>query len=623
MKPTRLQANNFLSIGSLDFPFEKGLVLITGENLDAPKASSNGAGKSSILEAIAWCLWGETIRGLKTDSVVNERVGKDCKVQLTLQENSSTYDIIRTRKCEKDDKPNDLRFLVNGKDCTKSTVIQTQKQIDQLLGMDFPIFCALMPGAGVKVASLSDGAVKQLLERLLHTEELDVAYREALQQCRVIRENLKEARTFLLSSQENIMAAKARISSIDQSHKTFTDKKTKKLQELNAKREEIIQSFEYTRDAIKDLQVNLQAESALTSELKDLETQKKDLDDEYKFRYDLYTSQKVEYMAEKKDLERTISQEQKLLEVEVEDQCPTCLQPCTEEYKEVLRQERLASIETKQAKLVALKKPEAPEKAQNYSSIIRDIEAVKSGLRELERTKNTLSLKTKELSLWQKMLDENTEAIRKVKKEKNPFQDILDQEKQKLEELEKTSKLYTEQVKDLATKEYMYSFWTKGFSPQGIRSLLLSSVVPILNKRAEYYCATLTNKELTIKFKTKTTLKSGKTSEKFNIEVKYLHGASSWKGSSAGEKARADLIIALCLGDLANMCASNTLSFRFFDEPFENVDEAGVEAINVLLNQQVEDHHSVYVVTHNSAFAQLFSKTVNLVKEHGFTRCEQ
>jgi DNA repair exonuclease SbcCD ATPase subunit len=66
-----VKIQNFLSVGKdpLELDFQKGINLITGENKD--KGGKNGIGKSSILESIYWCLFGNTIRDIKKDKIVH------------------------------------------------------------------------------------------------------------------------------------------------------------------------------------------------------------------------------------------------------------------------------------------------------------------------------------------------------------------------------------------------------------------------------------------------------------------------------------------------------------------------------------------------------------------------
>src|SRR5690606_35072096 len=94
-----LHIENFLSVSKADLDLDgQGLVLIEGVNEDDPSAQSNGAGKSSIVDAISWCLYGETARGVSGDSVVNLKTGKGTLVSMIVMIDGKQYNIRRGRK---------------------------------------------------------------------------------------------------------------------------------------------------------------------------------------------------------------------------------------------------------------------------------------------------------------------------------------------------------------------------------------------------------------------------------------------------------------------------------------------------------------------------------------------
>ena len=87
----------------------KGTTLILGENLDSEGQDSNGAGKTTFIEAITFALFGKIPKGGSVDDVI--RTGtKECKVILELQDGDNSIVIERTRGTN-----NSLKFLVNGR----------------------------------------------------------------------------------------------------------------------------------------------------------------------------------------------------------------------------------------------------------------------------------------------------------------------------------------------------------------------------------------------------------------------------------------------------------------------------------------------------------------------------
>lgn len=163
---TRLEAENFLSIGQVQLPLaQQGLMLVVGENLDDPSAESNGSGKSALPEAIYWCLYGKTLRGVKyVDSVVNRTAKKNCRVKLHLNIQLGSLTVERFRK-HKDHNNAILVYLNNEKmHSTKPDV--TQRVLNKLLGMDADMFSRLVligQGFSQRFTDMDDRKLKEFM----------------------------------------------------------------------------------------------------------------------------------------------------------------------------------------------------------------------------------------------------------------------------------------------------------------------------------------------------------------------------------------------------------------------------------------------------------------------------
>jgi DNA repair exonuclease SbcCD ATPase subunit len=134
------------------------------------------------------------------------------------------------------------------------------------------------------------------------------------------------------------------------------------------------------------------------------------------------------------------------------------------------------------------------------------------------------------------------------------------------------------------------------------------------------YVHNLTDGELRIEFNTLSKLKDGRIKEDFNVTVLNKNGSNSYKGNSGGEKAKADLAINFTISDLIAARAKKSYPQRFFDEPFESLDESGIEAVMELLSKMVHQCGSIFVVTHQSIMKGMFDKIITVTKERGVTR---
>lgn len=611
-----------------------GMTLITGLNKDAPRADSNGAGKSLLLDAICWCLWGQTVRGLTTDDVVRRQVGQDCCVTTKLKDGKNTYLVKRHRKDTRVDKPNDLRLFVNGVEKGKK-VKNLQEIIDQLIGFDFDTFCAMMPGAGIAAAALTDSKIKELLEKLLQTEQLSIAYSAARDRLKVLESEQKIQSTLRLGFLAQLASLEKEVLQLRDLEKSFETQKAdnvaNRLQRITELEREI---------ATCDLEITRRA--TLQSEMDAFKNNITSLQDRMVNQFEKPSRARC------KVLEGEIAVHENTLRIIDHDSdtrqrkiaslgklgptCPTCESPITEEHVQACEREHQRQLENDAAKaehaekrlklLRAELKDEISITAYEISSIRGQIDMNQQAVQELRHAITMVDMQVQLKAKLEKDLSREREALSKAQAEQHNFGEIFTTKALKAFDLaDRVCQCLTKE-RELAKEHKLCSFWVDGFSPAGLRSYMLDYVTPILNDRAAYYSEVLTGGEMKVTFTTKTTLKKGGEKDKFQIMVEQKHGGDQYKGTSKGEKARADLVIAMALGDLATFRTAKQLPWRFLDEPFENIDDAGNEAVVQLLNDQKSRYKTVFVVTHKPAFKKLFNQRITVVKENGVSRLE-
>ncbi|MGI4709870.1 AAA family ATPase, partial [Klebsiella pneumoniae] len=144
----QVEVNNFLAIKEATLELDnRGLILIEGENKSNESFHSNGSGKSTLISAITYALYGKTEKGLKADDVVNNIEKKNTSVKLKFDIGEDSYLIERYRK-DKENK-NKVKLFVNEKEITGSTNDVTDKQIQDLFGIEFNTYVnAIMYGQG-------------------------------------------------------------------------------------------------------------------------------------------------------------------------------------------------------------------------------------------------------------------------------------------------------------------------------------------------------------------------------------------------------------------------------------------------------------------------------------------
>lgn len=168
-----LTIKNFLSCGNVTQSIEldkNGLSLVLGENLDlGGNGSRNGVGKSTILQAISFGLYGQSLTNIRVNNLINNINQKNMVVSIQFEKNGHKYLIERGRK------PNFFRYIVDDKNIQESTDEaqgenrETQKEIDSVLGMSHALFKHIVALNTYTEPFLSLGAAKQreIIEELL------------------------------------------------------------------------------------------------------------------------------------------------------------------------------------------------------------------------------------------------------------------------------------------------------------------------------------------------------------------------------------------------------------------------------------------------------------------------
>ena len=140
-----LTITNFLSIGNepVEIDFKQGLNIITGINKDK-EDRRNGVGKSTIADAIHFAIFGETIRELPKNFIINNTNKKGTIVQLTFSVNESNK--IKNYKIIRQLKPTKCYLFVDDEDLTESTIPNTNKKIKSILNSSPEVFqnCVIM-----------------------------------------------------------------------------------------------------------------------------------------------------------------------------------------------------------------------------------------------------------------------------------------------------------------------------------------------------------------------------------------------------------------------------------------------------------------------------------------------
>jgi DNA repair exonuclease SbcCD ATPase subunit len=621
MKFTGIEIENFLAIteGKVSLS-DRGLVLIQGENDDDPSASSNGAGKSSMADAVSWALYGSTARGISGDSVVNNKVGKNCRVVLTVDDDGKKFLITRHRK-HKTGK-NTLTLLQvleddSHKNMTEGTDKLTQDKVNKLIGCSYEVFRSAVYAGQEQMPDLpamTDKHLKILIEEAAGIKFLEEAYDEARNEATAATGRHSSAVTQHKNAVERRFAEVERIADLTDRQTTWVHNQKVKIKEkkdllgqyvmqygehkakyeaadvpaLEAKRKEILTKITTTseteRATERDL-LRLQNKyfSLLDAETKSLKYAKDALAhaQTHLESVDAEVGKPCEGCG--RDLTKeTVSSRRKIFEEKVETaknlivDAEKNLEDAKLLYNDASRQ-----LEEFRAKMIDFSKEEADIEALN--GMISKAEAIKS-----EMAKAASSAKGCK------------SEIEALEKEENPFTALIERTHLLVKNIELEIEEAKKNVEVREREKEIANLTASVFSPSGVRAEILDEVTPFLNDQTAAYLGALSDGNITATWSTISYTAKGDARERFVIEVKNELGADNFMGLSGGEKRKVRIACTLALQDLVARRAIKPIELFIGDEIDDALDDAGLERLMGVLEEKAKERGSVFVISHRS-----------------------
>lgn len=577
----RVSAKNFCRFEKLDFDFRnRGIVLVEGLNEDNRKSSnSNGAGKSTIFESVVFSLYGRTLRGQKNDDVIMPGK-KTCEMELDFEFQGNEYKIERKRG----NAPS-LGLWKNGEDITAMDIRATQSKIDEMIPYNLFSNAVFFSGSTFEsFVQAADADKKEIMSSMFGLSLFDKAKEIASQKSKKIKNSLIQSESKLTYLKDDIEKLKEEKKALEiklgelKSKGNLEEKKSELVQIQDAI-EKNKEKMNFMRESVKDQRDKkdklMELENKQSGNLRDLQNQKS-------------------------NIERELSKINKLKD---EGKCPTCGQEITGDYKG----DEIGELETKLSSIdesVIHCNTNISKVKEAYSGIVEEIEKKEKRGHEIDREQMDQDEKSnvlaRELNYIEKELSVIESSISKVG---------IDMENKKNEHIE-----VEKEIANLKEDFEIYEFWKEGFSPRGISNFVLELYLPRLNQLSNEYLSYLFDEDVSIRFLPYEELKTGKRRERWSVE---LGGSlNSYIDCSNGERRRIDLAIMLALNNILRS-RLNGINLLVVDEAFDPLDERGVESVLSLLEEQIKDIESFFVVTQRHDFGERFEKSILVRKKGG------
>jgi DNA repair exonuclease SbcCD ATPase subunit len=621
MKFLSLEIENFLAIAEAKVSLDgQGLVSISGDNQDDSSADSNGTGKSSVVDALAWCLWGETARGVSGDDVVMWGCpkGKGTRVSVNILDEGDLYQVVRHRKYPKEKNNLQLFKMDNGAmvDLTKGTTALTQKQIERLLGCSEEVFNAAVYSGQEQmpdIPNMTDKQLKLLVEQAAGVDVLSNAYDLARERARNASDVRASAQIAYDRATDRLNDANDQLASAEANAANWSGQQKLKIERL--KDETVRKAAEFKQ---ADAAFDRTAYTELDGRIAEVQQRIHAVDGERQREASLqqtYNTVNATFHSAKQAVAQAHTQVQ-IAERGVANVDHRCGTNCGECGKEVTAADLAAvraaadqKLKDAHAELAARKiKLEAAEKMLEDADVelvkhresMTDISGATTELQNLNRERQIIAAQEVEVDRLKQVAKTAALQWQASQNESNPFLPMIEAAKVNIEQREQAVEAAKQTALAAIEEEKYASAVVQVFAPAGVRARRLDEATPYLNERTAHYLGSLSDGSIDAYWTTLSEKKNGDLTEKFSVTVeKKGVGSGSFKNLSGGEKRKVRLACALALQDLVATRAAKAIDLWIGDEIDDALDSAGLERLMGVLEEKARDRGTVLVISHN------------------------
>jgi DNA repair exonuclease SbcCD ATPase subunit len=622
VKFTKLTIENFLAISNGEIGLsDRGLVLIQGVNNDDTSAASNGAGKSSLADALCWCLYGVTARGVSGDAVINEVAAKGTKVEVVINDGVDIYTIARHRKHKTGKNNLTVTHLpptlgATPKDLTKGTDKLTQEIVDKVIGASYDVFKSAVYAGQEQMPDLpamTDKQLKMLIEEASGVTLLEEAYNQARERLNTRKATHEQFQSSLTRAGERHAQLVADLARAQANQADWEAKRTARIGQLVASAKNDIAQVKAITTAIAALTDPAELEKQIAEvdqKIADVDHENTELAEHNTLvaRASAQLASLTRETAAALNRVRTAKAEVEAVQHRIGCACGECgreitadevaateaaakrkLKQTVSEYNDIKRQSESAQKELEKL----------TDERDAFKASMTDLTATVALRSDLQRSLNEIRSKEAEKKRFHDSATRNGEDAKRVKAEVNPFDaeitrfgGLIDKQLQEIRDAEECVK---KSEVDLVHADAA----VKVFGPAGVRAFLLDEVTPLLNDRTAHYLTTLSDGNISATWSTLVPNAKGELKEKFSIEVKNEKGSQSFAGLSGGEKRKVRVACALALQDLVATRATKPIDLFIGDEIDHALDEPGLERLTQILEEKASERGSVFVISHS------------------------
>jgi len=575
-----LTVKNFLSVGNQTqaINFEgKHLVLVLGENIDMggdDAGARNGTGKTTIINAISYALYGEALTQIRKDNLVNKTNNKGMLVSITFEKNGVTYTIERGRK------PATLKFYINDieqdgqSNEAQGENRETQHEINKLIGLSHSMFKNIVALNTYTQPFLAtkQGEQREIIEQLLGITILS-------EKAELLKDQMRGNKEELISEKYRLDSVVASNNKIGESIKTIklrssawqTQKETDIVSFQNAIAELEKVDIKKEMDAHKKLAQHTEDSKALIG-----------LQKEKSYHENSFTKAEQQAQASEKDL------------VFAQDAtCPTCEQALHDDKHTHLVEK--ISVTLTESKTYVSKLQNDLQRIQKSIDVIGDLGIVP------DTYYDTLD----EAYHHKESLNGLKRQLNQTQSKENPYEEqILEFSKGAIQKVDFTR---ANELEDLYRhQEFLYKLLTAKDS--FLRTKIIEQNLTYLNQRLALYLSKVKLPH-TVVFQPDLT-----------VQIEELGRELDFDNLSRGERNRLILSLSWAFRDVWEGLYQQ-INLLFIDELIDaGMDTSGVEAAMAVLKDMARTQNkNIFLISHKDELVSRVNSVLKVIKENGFT----
>lgn len=595
IKFSRLTIQDFMSFAKQEINFDdEGMVLVQGL-VRGESQDSNGAGKSALFEALAWVLFGETIRDVAAAKVVRQG-GKGTEVSLVFHV-GDTGPYVVTR-CRSGKKSGSVSLRLCAENISGSSAAETDAKIVQVLGFTFEMFKnSVFYGQGLpyRFIQATDAEKKSLVEDMLSLEWIGVGHNRTSE---VVKHY--EAMDIELGTKgEDLRNQKDGLAHLIVAYQEGVDNMRTRIE--TCKKEDAARTKEHQADLAKK-KAELEKRLAEAEELEKHISQHAEALDE---KIEVEEARRLSWQGVAEGRRHEAEAVKKsAVDLKGLSKCPVCQRDISSDLRQtLLRQGREVYEGIMSDVQEALQTAEEAMKAAQLLRVQRNAK-----VEEFEKASDVTSELRQGLTTALSVEAPPQTDLFPFEVELKRFQVMVKSAQDQRVALDKEYDEALELRQSVRTVLKALEFWQTGFSNRGLKAFVLSAIIPFLNDRAAYYSSYLTDGQVQITFSVETAY------DRFVVLVSNMESLVEYSQFSGGERRRVDVIVLLSLCDLISTRSGVDVNLRIFDEVCENLDSVGIDKLMGLF-QELSTDRCIYVVSHNSDFEHHFSKFLQVTKD--------